>query len=179
MRLAALCLFSAMFPVSLHALTADEMVLKPPLENHGELPAIAQELYVFGLSYHPNEKYYNYNGENPGLAYGMEFFSKENKYSISASFTCAFGTYKDSYSEQAYFAGIGPRITWGDRNDWHAAVGFLAGYLDGSGKKGATYIPMAFVNYGKVGIGFTGDPERTPHGSEMIAVFLKFTLATN
>lgn len=177
MRLAALCLFSAMFPVSLHALTADEMVLKPPLVNHGEMPTISQELYVFGLSYHTNEKYYNYNGENPGLAYGAEFYSKKDKL-LSFSFAGAFGTYKDSYSEQAYFAGIGPRVTFGDRNDWHVAAGFIAGYLDGSGEKGPAYIPMAFVNYGKIGVGITGDPEREKHGSEMIAVFLKFRLAT-
>lgn len=175
--LRGLLLAAAMFPVSLTAL---EMELKPPLEYRMSMPAFSQELYVFGLSYHFNRDY-DYNEQNPGLGYAVEFFTPNPNKSVSAGWTAAMGTYKDSYNEQAYFVGFGPRITWGQRDDWHTTAGLLLSYLDGSGNKGFAAIPILSIDYDHVGLGITGVPMRgnTDHASEVIAVFLKFTLDTN
>jgi len=170
-------LAAAMFPVSL---TAQEMVLKPAQEYRMPLPQFSQELYVFGLSYHTNRDY-DYNEQNPGLGYAVEFFTPNPNRIVSAGWTAAIGTYKDSYDEQAYFVGFGPRITWGQRDNWHTTAGLLLSYLDGSGNKGFAAIPIISIDYDHVGLGITGVPMRgnTEDASEVVAVFLKFTLATN
>jgi len=176
--LKSILLAAAMFPLSL---TAQEMVLKPA-EYHGMPgPKIAHELYVFGLSYHTNRDY-DYNEQNPGLGYGIELYDPRPNKFISASWFAAMGTYKDSYSEQAYFIGVGPRLTFGQRDDFHTTFSLLVSYLDGSGKQGPVAIPILSLDYKYVGIGITGDPTAETSGntdepgSNMIAVFLKFTL---
>lgn len=175
MRLAALCLISAMFPVSLHALTADEMVLKPPLELERAWPTtVSQELYIFGLSYH-SDRDYGYNEQNPGLGYGIEIFNPTDK-PVNMSILASMGTYKDSYSEQAYFVVAGPRLTLGHKEDWHFTFSAQFGYMDGSGIKGAVGLPMASINYSKVGIGITGNPSSI---EQVVGVFLKFNIDTN
>lgn len=158
---------------------APKMELKPAQEVPFFRPDmnISHELYIFGLSYHTNRDY-DFNEENPGLGYSVELY-EPTKDMLSFSWTGAFGTYKDSFSEQAYFAGIGPRATIGDRDGFHGTFSLLISYLDGSDHKGFTGIPFITLDYGNVGLGFTGalaSKAQDTENSNMVAVFLKFTL---
>jgi hypothetical protein len=137
------------------------------------------ELDVFGLSYHTNRDY-DYNEVNPGLGVSAVFSSNE-----CLSMVASAGSYKDSFSDQAVYFLVGPRLTIGAEDSFHASVSVQAGYLNGSGKQGLAGIPFITLGYDWFNVGITGDvfsrsetvqvsKNEAVAYTKMVAVFLKF-----
>ncbi len=164
---------------------APKMELKPAL-NHSDHPVdVSLELDVFGLSYHSNRKY-DYNEVNPGLGLSL-VFSTPDESLVKFSIVASGGSYKDSFDEQAYYALVGPRVTLGYDDSFHASLSLQSGYLDGSGLEGQGIIPFITVGYDWFDIGITGNPftrgeivtkngEKEITETKVIAAFLKFRL---
>lgn len=84
-------------------------------------------LLIHGISYHKKVKnnHTEYNQVNTGLGIGYEFNSTLKPF-------IEVGTYKDSYSEQAYYAMTGVRYALLDTSI-KPYIKLNTGYLNGSG----------------------------------------------
>jgi hypothetical protein len=137
------------------------------------------ELNVFGLSYHTNRNY-DLNEINPGVGVGLVLNKKQIDPGMHLSMVIAAGTYKDSYSETAFYAIGGPRLTVGYDHSFHVSGELGIGYINGSGKNGAITIPIISAGYDRVNICFTADllgyQEEGQKTNRAIAAFLRVKL---
>jgi hypothetical protein len=155
-------------------------------DSDGYEKIVAVEVYGFGLSYHSTRDR-DWNENNYGLGIGLA--AREPGSTVEAVAVAA--TYRDSFNEQAYLLQAGVRKTFGDFDGLHASVSGTIGILNGSGNKGAAFIPVASVGYDwldlcvtyipsqkQVGIEYKSiDPERTNLlETSVVAIFVKIRL---
>ena len=143
---------------------------------------VSLELDLFGKSYHTNRNY-DWNETNPGAGIGIAYADSEN-----ADLFASFGSYKDSYSKQAFYGYVGLRGVFGDRDGLHFTAAIAGGYLNGSGGNGPSIIPIISIGYYIADIcavadPFVNDSTKYSHGektatSKMIAAFLKIRVFT-
>jgi hypothetical protein len=155
----------------------------------GDFPhesTVAVEVYGFGLSYHSTRDM-DWNETNYGLGIGLA--AREPGSTVEAIAVAA--TYRDSFNEQAYLLQGGIRKTFGDFDGLHASLSGTIGILNGSGNKGAAFIPVASVGYDwldlcvtyipsykQVGMEYDSpDPKETRLAeTSVVAIFVKIRL---
>ena len=147
------------------------------------------DLDAFGLSRHSNHTV-PFRQVNPGLGVtvGVVVGGAADG-TDGIDWVTSFGTYLDSYDYRARYAMTGLRYVLGERRGFHGGMTIEVGYLDGSGSRGPSMIPVVQVGYDRVSVCLTGSyakasgsspstqPDRYLIRTSVIAAFVEVELA--